>query len=31
VAHIAAVRYDMDHPAHRIIATTFGEQPHEVD
>ncbi|MEX2695835.1 hypothetical protein [Rhizobium mongolense] len=27
VAHIAAVFYDMRHPAHRIIAAAFGENP----
>ncbi|MDF0697761.1 hypothetical protein PYR71_14855 [Rhizobium sp. MC63] len=26
VAHIAAVFYDLDHPAHGIIATAFGER-----
>ena len=31
VAHIAAVWYDTGHPAHGIIATTFGEPPLEVD
>lgn len=31
VAHIAAVWYDMDHPAHGIIAIAFGGQPLDAD